>query len=88
MTHGVIHLLEPVEVEQEHGAGTVIFAQGAENLFERLRHLKSVGETGEGIEMRKARLVVLRALLFGQVSAKSAKPDEIIERVQDRPAGY
>jgi hypothetical protein len=38
----VVHLLEAIQILQEHGAGAVFPESGGQDLFERLRRLESV----------------------------------------------
>ena len=86
MAHGIVDLLEAVEIEQEHGAGALFDALGIEDLFQRLRHLEAVGQAGQRIVVRQPRGIFLRAALFGEIGARSAKAEEIVETVVRRPA--
>jgi len=86
MAEGVIDLLEPVEIEQEHGAGAVFDSAGVEYLFERFRHLQPVGEACERIVVREACRLFLVALALGKVAAGTAEALEIVEIVVNRQA--
>ena len=57
--HGIVDLLEAIEIEQEDGAGALFDARRIEDLFQRLRHLEAIGETGQRIVMRQPRGIFL-----------------------------
>ena len=84
MAHGVVDLLEAVEIDQEHGAGAVLGIGGGEDFFEREAHLEAVGEAGERIVMREARGGLLGAELLGEIVARAAKAEEIVEAIVER----
>ena len=50
-------------------------------------YLETVGQTGQRVEMGKARGLRRAAPLFGQIAARAAKAGEIVEAVIDRPTG-
>ena len=85
MAQRIIDLLEPVEVEQENGADTGLNLRGRENSFQRLRHAKPVGQTGQRIEMGQPIGVFLRTALFGQVRARPAKALKRVGSIVGRP---
>ena len=87
MPQRIVDLFEPVEIDQEHRAGALSHLRRDQDLFERLRHEKPVGQSGQRIEMGQARHMLLRAASLGQIGTGPAKPLEIVERVIDRPAG-
>jgi len=84
--HGIVHLLEPVEIEQKDRTSPALDARGIEDLFQPFRHLEAVGELGERIETRELRHVLLRLARLGQVGARTAKTHEVVELVHDRSA--
>ena len=51
-----------------------------------LAEQRAVGEAGQRIVMRQPRGVLLRAALFGQVMARATEPQEVAERIVQRPA--
>jgi hypothetical protein len=81
VAHGIVDLFEAVEIEQEHRTGAVFHVRCGQDLFQRLRHLRPVGEPGQRIEPRQARGVLFGAALLGQVAARAAKAQVIAEAI-------
>ena len=85
MPHGIVDLLEAVEVQQEDRAGPPFAVGRGQDLLQRAGHLDAVGQARQRIVMGQARHLLFRAQLFGQVVARSAKAQVIARTVIDRP---
>jgi len=86
MPHGVVDLLEPVEIEQEHSAIAVFQTRGLQDLFQPFRHLEPVGQLGKRIEASQLGDMTLRFARLGQIGARPPKSQEIVELVEHRAA--
>jgi hypothetical protein len=89
MAERVVDLLEAIEIEIEHQhrAGALALGRRAEDLFERVAHLRSVGEAGERIKQREARDLLFAAALFGEIGAVAAEAAEVLVGIIDRSSG-
>ncbi len=88
VAHGVVHILEAVEVDQEQRAIAGL-AVGLEHaLVEHPLHLHAIGEAGQRIELRQPRDLGLAALHFGEIVAAAAKAVKLAIFVDDRTARY
>ena len=85
VTHGVVHGLEVVEVDEEHGqvgTGLQAVAQGA---LQSVLEERLVGEPGQGVVEGPVRELVLQELAVGDIP-EAVDPSDQLPRDQLGPA--
>jgi hypothetical protein len=84
VAEGVVHQLEAVEVEEEHGDVALLAARGHDRLRQAVLHEPAVGQPGERVVVRH---VVDRALgieALGDVLHQRGETDDLADRIDER----
>ena len=76
VSEGVVDVLEPVEVDEQQGEGTIVAARDRDRMIQPLEELGSIVETRQRIEAREPADFRLDQLLLRDVEPDAAVSDE------------
>ena len=88
MPQRIVHLLEPVEIEEEQRARLRPAEMALERLFQQPVDLQPISQPGQGVVAGQLLKRVLRLAHVGQIGPAAAKSVEIAEIVQHRIARH